>query len=103
LVQQPGHKYGTKKTLLNKSVRLSNWTDNKEEYIKIFAKKTLAPMMENIEHTIENWFEFDGKKLRFKTENVDIDKWFMETNMSNQLRKEYIDYRLEYAWINLNK
>jgi hypothetical protein len=80
-----------------------NWTDNKEEYIKIFAKKTLAPMMENIEHTIENWFEFDGKKLRFKTENVDIDKWFMETNMSNQLRKEYIDYRLEYAWINLNK
>lgn len=80
-----------------------NWTDNKDEYLEILDKKNLAPMMESVEHTLENWFEFDGKKLRFKTENVDIDKWFMETNMSNELRKEYIDYRLEYAGINLNK
>lgn len=80
-----------------------NWTDNKEEYLEIFAKKTLAPMMENIEQTFIDWFEFDGKKLTFKSEKVDKDKWFMETNMPNQLRKEYIDYRLEYAWINLNK
>lgn len=80
-----------------------NWTDNKDEYLEILDKKNLAPMMESVEYTLENWFEFDGKKLRFKTENVDIDKWFMETNMSNELRKEYIDYRLEYAGINLNK
>lgn len=80
-----------------------NWTDNKDEYLEILDKKNLAPMMESVEHTLENWFEFDGKKLRFKIENVDIDKWFMETNMSNELRKEYIDYRLEYAGINLNK
>ena len=80
-----------------------NWTDNEKEYLEIFDKKNLAPMMEIIDYTLENWFEFDGKKLRFKTENVDIDKWFMETNMSNELRKEYIDYRLEYAGINLNK
>jgi hypothetical protein len=80
-----------------------NWTDNKDEYLEILDKKNLAPMMESVEHTLENWFEFEGKKLRFKTENVDIDKWFMETNMSNELRKEYIDYRLEYAGINLNK
>lgn len=80
-----------------------NWTENKKEYIEIFNRKTLVHMMEIIDYTLENWFEFDGKKLRFKTENVDIDKWFMETNMSNELRKEYIDYRLEYAGINLNK
>lgn len=80
-----------------------NWTDNKKEYLEIFDKKNLAPMIESVDNTLEHWFEFDGKKLRFKTENVDIDKWFMETNMPDELRKEYIDYRLEYAGINLNK
>lgn len=79
-----------------------NWTDNKEEYIKIFAKKTLAPMMENVEQTFTDWVEFDGKKLIFKIENVDIDKWFMETNMSNELRNDYYEYRKEYAGVYLN-
>lgn len=84
----------------------ANWTDDGKEYLKVFKKDTLNPLLKNIDKTLKDLFTFKDNKLTFNItgNNAEawIDKWF-KTNksISNSLRKDYYDYREEYAGVEL--
>jgi len=83
-----------------------NWTDNGNEYKKVFNKDTLNPIMKNEDKALKDYFVLKGNKLVFniKFDNAQqwIDNWF-KTNksISQSLRKEYYDYREKYAGVKL--
>ena len=83
-----------------------NWTDNDKEYLKIFKKDTLQPLIKNIDKTLNNMFTFKGNKLTFNIKSGDaeswIDNWF-QTNksISKSLKNDYYEYREEYAGVKL--
>ena len=91
-----------------------NWTDNKKEYLEIFKNDTLEPLLKNIDKTLNDLFVFEekpypyGNKLKFKMNNEEkenwIDNWF-KTNksISQSLKKDYYNYRDEYAGVKLIK
>jgi hypothetical protein len=79
-----------------------NWTDEKNEYKRVFDEDVMKPLLKNIDKTLNDMFIFKGNKLVF---NVDsprnwIDNWF-QTNksISSSLKKDYYDYRDEYAGV----
>jgi len=84
----------------------SNWTDNGDEYSKIFDKDTVQPLLKNIDKTLNDMFKFNGDRLVFTIEGRKaeewIDKWF-QTNksISKSLKQDYYDYRDEYAGVKL--
>lgn len=83
-----------------------NWTDNDKEYLKIFKKDTLQPLIKNIDKTLNNMFTFKGNKLTFNIKSDDaeswIDNWF-QTNksISKSLKNDYYEYREKYAGVKL--
>jgi adenylate kinase family enzyme len=91
-----------------------NWTDNKKEYLEIFENDTLEPLLKNIDETLNDLFVFNekpypyGNKLKFKMNREEkqnwIDNWF-KTNksISQSLKKDYYNYRDEYAGVKLLK
>ena len=91
-----------------------NWTDDKKEYLEIFKNDTLEPLLKNIDKTLNDLFVFEekpypyGNKLKFKMNNDEkenwIDNWF-KTNksISQSLKKDYYNYRDEYAGVKLLK
>lgn len=83
-----------------------NWTENGKEYSKVFDTDTLEPLMKNIDKTLNTMFLFKNNKLVFDGNNHKvyawIDKWFQSSkSISNTLRKEYYDYRQQYAGVKL--
>lgn len=83
-----------------------NWTDNGKEYANVFDKDTMQPLLKNIDKTLNNMFSFKRNTLTFtfKKKNDEwIDNWF-QTNksISDSLRKDYYEYRKQYAGVELN-
>jgi len=84
----------------------ANWTDNGDEYKKIFDKDTIKPLLKNMDKTLNDMFSFNRNKLTFNIEGSKaeswIDDWF-QTNksISKSLKKDYYDYRDEYAGVTL--
>jgi len=84
----------------------ANWTDNADEYSKVFDKDTLQTLIKNIDKTLNDMFTFRGNKLTFNIEGSKseawIDNWF-QTNksISKSLKQDYYDYRDEYAGVSL--
>ena len=82
-----------------------NWTDSDSEYMDTFEKETLAPLMKNVQKTLKSLYTFDGKTLKFKgdkkynSSDEFKDNWFQTTKISKQLKKDYYDYREEYAGV----
>lgn len=83
-----------------------NWTDNDDEYTKVFDKDTLQPLLKNIDKTLNDLFTFTNNKLTFNIQGRKkqewIDNWF-QTNksISKSLKQDYYDYRDEYAGVKL--
>ena len=82
-----------------------NWTNHGSEYSKVFDKDTLEPLLKNIDKTLNDMFTFKGDTLAFTFREKNdswIDNWF-QTNksISSSLRKDYYEYRDEYAGVKL--
>jgi hypothetical protein len=86
-----------------------NWTDNDKEYLNIFNEMTLKTMFKNVDKILSDFFVF--KKTPYSTledvlvfnkmdTDLWIDNWF-QTNevISESLKKDYYNYRNEYAGI----
>lgn len=88
-----------------------NWTNNKEEYLNSFNEYVLKDMIKNIDETLNKFFVFkktpystNTDVLVFNLENTKnwIDKWFQESPfLSKELKKDYYDYRKQYAGVDL--
>jgi hypothetical protein len=87
-----------------------NWTDNSTEYRYVFKTITLQPMMDNINETLDKYFELkyisNYPTLCFKPDSKSnrkfIDDWFVNNkNISTELQNEYYIYRLKYTGVTL--
>lgn len=84
-----------------------NWTNSGKEYSKVFDKDTVEPLLKNIDQTLNDMFVFKNNKLIFKITGDEaakwIDAWFQNNkSISKSLKKDYYDYREEYAGVKLN-
>lgn len=88
-----------------------NWTDVGGEYLQIFKKSTLEPMISKFDDTLNKYFEFensrygsDDRTLVFKDHANQswIDSWF-QTNkiIPDELKNDYYKYRQKYAGVTL--
>ena len=88
-----------------------NWTGEGQEYYTLFKESVLRLMMSDLDATLEGCFVFQKTAystlrnvLVFKFENITNwrDEWF-KTNqaISNELKKDYFQYRKKYFGISL--
>jgi hypothetical protein len=83
-----------------------NWTDNGDEYSKIFDKDTIQPLLKNTDKTLNDMFKFNGDRLVFKIKGRKAEEWidtWFQTNksISKSLKQDYYDYRDKYAGVKL--
>lgn len=84
----------------------NGWCSNPKEYLNIFSETTLVPMIENIDETFNEYFDF--KRTVYSTnENVLvfihddirgwIDNWFQNNNrVPKEMKREYNRYKQDY-------
>ena len=82
-----------------------NWTDDGEEYFKVFENETLKALLKNIDKTLSTMFLFKNNKLTFNikgNKEKKVDEWF-QTNktISKSLKQDYYKYRDEYWGVKL--
>lgn len=87
-----------------------NWTNLGGEYLLIFNRETLEPMIKDIHNTLKDYFVFEkqatGEVFTFKYYGDEkrkmIDKFFQENkSISEELRNDYYSYRKKYAGVEL--
>ena len=81
-----------------------NWTDDGKEYLKVFDKDTLEPLLKNIDKTLNSMFTFKANKLTFNIEHTAAKEWtdnWFQTNksISKSLKEDYYAYREKYAGV----
>ena len=87
-----------------------NYLDGSQrrEYNTFFQKEVLTPMLKKIDFTLNNFFVLDGDKVKWKFSSNDtrkmVDEIFRKNSkVPSDIKKEYYDYRLEYAGVKLKE
>jgi hypothetical protein len=87
-----------------------NYLDGSQrrEYNLFFEKEVLTPMLKKIDFTLNNFFVLDKDKVKWKLSSNDtrkmIDEIFRKNSkVPSDIKKEYYEYRLEYAGVKLKE
>jgi hypothetical protein len=98
------------KTYLYDSDFALNYLDGSQqkEYNSFFEREVLIPMLKKVDFTLNNFFVLDGDKVKWKFSSNDtrkmVDEIFRKNSkVPSDIKKEYYDYRLEYAGVKLKE
>ena len=87
-----------------------NYLDGSQrrEYNTFFEKEVLTPMLKKIDFTLNNFFVLDKDKVKWKFSSNDtrkmVDEIFRKNSkVPSDIKKEYYEYRLEYAGVKLKE
>jgi hypothetical protein len=87
-----------------------NYLDGSQrrEYNLFFEREVLTPMLKKIDFTLNNFFVLDKDKVKWKLSSNDtrkmIDEIFRKNSkVPSDIKKEYYEYRLEYAGVKLKE
>jgi hypothetical protein len=87
-----------------------NYLDSSQRkaYTEFFEREFLNPRLKNIDKTLNLFFTISGDKVKWKLSSAQIrqmidDMFSKNTKMPSDIKKEYYDYRLEYAGVKLNE
>jgi hypothetical protein len=80
----------------------------RKEYNSFFEKEVLTPMLKKVDFTLNNFFVLDGDKVKWKLSSNEtrkmVDEIFRKNSkVPSDIKKEYYDYRLEYAGVKLKE
>ena len=80
----------------------------RKEYYSFFKNEILKPMLTKIDFTLNTFFTLDKDKVKWKLSSNDtrkmIDEIFRKNSkIPSDIKKEYYEYRLEYAGVKLNE
>ena len=80
----------------------------RKQYESFFEKEVLKPMLSKIDFTLNNFFTLDKDKVKWKLSSNDTRKMMDEIFRKNSkipadIKREYYDYRLEYAGVKLKE
>ena len=80
----------------------------RKEYYSFFKNEILKPMLTKIDFTLNTFFTLDKDKVKWKLSSNDTRKMVDEIFRKNSkvpydIKKEYYEYRLEYAGVKLNE
>jgi hypothetical protein len=80
----------------------------RKEYNSFFEREVLTPMLTKIDFTLNNFFVLDGDKVKWKLSSNDtrkmVDEIFRKNSkVPSDIKKEYYEYRLEYAGVKLKE
>ena len=98
------------KTYLYDSDFALNYLDGSQqkEYNSFFEREVLTPMLKKVDFTLNNFFVLDGDKVKWKFSSNDtrkmVDEIFRKNSkVPSDIKKEYYEYRLEYAGVKLKE
>ena len=87
-----------------------NYLDGSQrrEYNTFFEREVLAPMLKKIDFTLNTFFTLDKDKVKWKLSSNDtrkmVDEIFRKNSkVPSDIKKEYYEYRLEYAGVKLKE
>jgi hypothetical protein len=87
-----------------------NYLDGSQrrEYNLFFEREVLTPMLKKIDFTLNNFFVLDKDKVKWKFSSNDtrkmVDEIFRKNSkVPSDIKKEYYEYRLEYAGVKLKE
>jgi hypothetical protein len=87
-----------------------NYLDGSQrrEYNTFFEKEVLTPMLKKVDFTLNNFFTLDKDKVKWKLSSNDtrkmVDEIFRKNSkVPSDIKKEYYEYRLEYAGVKLKE
>jgi hypothetical protein len=80
----------------------------RKEYYSFFKNEILKPMLTKIDFTLNTFFTLDKDKVKWKLSSNDtrkmVDEIFRKNSkVPSDIKKEYYEYRLEYAGVKLNE
>jgi len=80
----------------------------RKEYNSFFEREVLTPMLKKVDFTLNNFFVLDGDKVKWKLSSNDtrkmVDEIFRKNSkVPSDIKKEYYEYRLEYAGVKLKE
>jgi hypothetical protein len=80
----------------------------RKEYNSFFEREVLTPMLKKVDFTLNNFFVLDGDKVKWKFSSNDtrkmVDEIFRKNSkVPSDIKKEYYEYRLEYAGVKLKE
>jgi hypothetical protein len=80
----------------------------RKEYNSFFEREVLTPMLKKVDFTLNNFFVLDGDKVKWKLSSNDtrkmVDEIFRKNSkVPSDVKKEYYEYRLEYAGVKLKE
>jgi hypothetical protein len=80
----------------------------RKEYYSFFKNEILKPMLTKIDFTLNTFFTLDKDKIKWKLSSNDtrkmVDEIFRKNSkIPSDIKKEYYEYRLEYAGVKLNE
>jgi hypothetical protein len=80
----------------------------RKEYNSFFEREVLIPMLKKVDFTLNNFFVLDGDKVKWKFSSSDtrkmVDEIFRKNSkVPSDIKKEYYEYRLEYAGVKLKE
>jgi hypothetical protein len=80
----------------------------RKEYYSFFEREVLTPMLKKVDFTLNNFFVLDGDKVKWKFSSSDtrkmVDEIFRKNSkVPSDIKKEYYEYRLEYAGVKLKE
>jgi hypothetical protein len=87
-----------------------NYLDGSQrrEYNTFFEREVLAPMLKKVDFTLNTFFTLDKDKVKWKLSSNDtrkmVDEIFRKNSkVPSDIKKEYYEYRLEYAGVKLKE
>ena len=80
----------------------------RKQYDSFFEKEVLKPMLSKIDFTLNNFFTLDKDKVKWKLSSNDtrkiVDEIFRKNSkIPTDIKKEYYEYRLDYAGVKLKE
>jgi hypothetical protein len=80
----------------------------RKEYNSFFENEILLPMLKKVDFTLNTFFTLDKDKVKWALSDKDtrkmVDEIFRKNSkIPSDIKKEYYEYRLEYAGVKLNE